>query len=211
MGMRTLTIATLLIGGCASAPGQQLVFSAAQYRRFERVDEVPRVAPTMCRPPVDLPRVSVSRDESTHGKKLYYLYAKDRGAYLHARDLDQPEGQVVVKESWFPGDERKKGPLFLMLKSEGNWVYATATPDGREITAFGTLASCRECHESDRTRDRMFGVTSCATAKRCGDARCRMPLHASCRMLHASYCSQMKPFFTFSRHSGVTFSPVAMS
>ncbi len=70
-----------------------------------------------------------------------------------------------MKESWYPGDERKKGPLFLMLKSDGDWTYATATPDGREITAWGRLASCIECHESDRTRDRMFGLQSSTAAK----------------------------------------------
>jgi cytochrome c553 len=170
--MRILTIAALLIGGCASTPGQQLVLSAAQYRQFERVDDIPRAAPTMCKAPVDLPRVSASRDEATHGRKLYYLYAKDRLAYLHAKELDQPDGQVVVKESWYPRvvegrswSEQTKGPLYIMLKSGGEWTYATATPDGKEITASGKLASCIDCHESDRTRDRMFGLTSCPAAK----------------------------------------------
>ncbi len=115
--------------------------------------------------PRPAPRRSASRDESTHGRKEYYLFAKDRAAYLHAKDVDQPDGQVVVKESWIPGSPRTKGPLFLMLKSEGEWIYATATPDGKEITGSGKIASCRECHESERTRDRMFGRTSCAAAR----------------------------------------------
>src|SRR5260221_10880553 len=150
--MRHLATLTLLIGGCASLPDQQLSFSAAQYKSSERVDEIPKAATTMRKAPVDFPRVSASRDESTHGRKLYYLYAKDRLAYLHAPDLDQPDGQVIVKESWFPGDDRKRGPLFMMLKSQGDWTYATATPDGKEITASGKLPSCMECHESKRTR-----------------------------------------------------------
>jgi hypothetical protein len=160
--MRPLTFTLLLIGGCASGPDQQLVFSAANYPRFDRVDDLSRTASPLCRPPLDPPRRSRSKDESTHGNKQYYLYAKDRLAYLHARDLDQPDGQVLVKESFI---ERTQGPLFLMLKSGGDWTYATATPDGTTITAYGKLASCMECHESDRTRDRMFGLQSCASAK----------------------------------------------
>ena len=65
-----------------------------------------------------------------------------------------------MKESWIPGNPRKKGPLFLMLKSEGEWVYATATADGRSLTASGKLAACMECSESKSTHDRMFGLQS---------------------------------------------------
>lgn len=57
------------------------------------------------------------------------LFAKDREAYLHARDLDQPDGQIVIKESWFPkvkeGEswaKQTKGPLFMMMKSGGEWT-----------------------------------------------------------------------------------------
>jgi hypothetical protein len=152
------------------APGNmidiQIQWEALSYSRFRRIDDSDRFAPYDCEaPPPPAPRASASRDESTHGRKLYFLFAKDRVAYLHAKDVDQPDGQVVVKESWIPGSPRTKGPLFLMLKSEGEWIYATTTPDGMEITASGKIASCRDCHESERTRDRMFGLTSCAAAK----------------------------------------------
>jgi cytochrome c553 len=164
--------AALLLGGCTS---QDAVRSAARtYAGFGRVDEDLRIAPMGCRSPERArnvfevpspPRMSASRDEATHGKKEYYLFAKDRSAYLRAKDVDQPEGQVIVKESWFPGTPRVRGPLFLMMKSGGDWTYATASPDGKEITAWGNLASCRQCHESDRTRDRMFGLGSCGAAR----------------------------------------------
>ena len=176
----------LLLAGCtipAPDPVKDVLRNALRtYPSYGRVDDELRLAPTGCLAPTRegpsflLPsprRTSASRDETTHGKKEYYLFAKDRFAYLHAKDVDQPDGQVLVKESWFPPKvaegtswfDRQKGPLFLMMKADGDWTYATATPDGAEVTASGRLPSCIECHESDRTRDRMFGLTSCAAAK----------------------------------------------
>jgi hypothetical protein len=136
-----------------------LEHAAATYADWRRVDDEVHYAPTLCRGPIEPPlRTSGSREQ-------YYLFAKDREAYLHARDLDQPDNQIVIKESWIPGATKTKGPLFIMMKSGGEWTYGTATPDGRTITAEGKLASCIECHESDRTRDRMFGLQSCASSK----------------------------------------------
>lgn len=139
--------------------------AARTYGAWGRVDDEIRLAMTDCRPPLEpTPRMSASRDEATHGRKQYYLYAKFRREYLQAHDIDQPEGQVVVKESRIPAT-RERGPLFLMLKSAGEWTYATASPDGKTITSQGKLASCIECHESARTRDRLFGLQSCASPK----------------------------------------------
>jgi hypothetical protein len=164
--MRILLLATFILAGCSKGPDPRIADVARSYAAYGHVDEGDRFAPYDCEaPPPPTPHISASRDETTHGRKLYFLFAKDRGAYLHAKDVDQPDGQVVVKESWVPGSPRTKGPLFLMLKSGVEWIYATATPDGKEITAAGKIASCRECHESERTRDRMFGRTSCAAAK----------------------------------------------
>jgi len=157
--VRNALILALFLGGCATPPDLAPILRG--YADYGRVDDDPRWAPDNCRAPAEPPlRKSASRDEATHGRKLYYLFAKNREAYLHARDHDQPDGQVVVKESWFPGPERKKGPLFLMMKAQGEWIYATATPDGMEITASGRLPSCITCHESPSTRDRMFGLGS---------------------------------------------------
>ena len=160
-----LSAVLLLVGCSATAPDPRLPEIARSYRQYGYVDDIPRVAPTMCKAPTrPASRVSTSRDEATHGRKTYFLFAKDRLAYLHAKDLDQPDGQVVVKESWIQPFQ-DAGPLFIMLKSGGDWTYATLTPDGKEVTAWGRLASCIECHESESTRDRMFGLTSCAAAK----------------------------------------------
>jgi hypothetical protein len=121
--------------------------------------------------------VSRSRDGETHGRKLYYLFAKDREAYRRCRELPQPVGQVLVKESWLPAPTSTfqrpvaagRGPLFLMIKtgkadSDEGWIYATASPDGKTLTSWGKLAACMECHQEAKN-DRLFGVTSCAAAK----------------------------------------------
>jgi hypothetical protein len=126
-----------------------LLRSAGAYSAYGRVDDDPREAVLDCEPPRQpLPRLSGSQDGSPHGRKIYYLFAKDRATYLNAKQRPQPDGQVLVKETWIPGKELRKGPLFLMLKSQGDWVYATATPDGQSLTASGRIASCVKCHES---------------------------------------------------------------
>lgn len=69
-----------------------------------------KFAPTMCRPvstaslPI-APWPSRSGDESTHGRKLYYLYASDAEGYLRysidpSKVAAFPVGTTIVKESW---------------------------------------------------------------------------------------------------------------
>jgi hypothetical protein len=172
----------ILSGGCATAhapaPVQdpRLLELAQSYAKYGRVDDVARLAPTLCRAPTpEPPRLSSSRDLETHGRKLYYLFAKNREAYLHARELAQPAGQVIVKEAWVPAAASTmqhpitgaRGALFLMMKtgeadSDEGWIYATFTPDGKTVTASGKLASCMECHQA-APHDRLFGLKSCAS------------------------------------------------
>jgi hypothetical protein len=75
---------------------------AANYAKWQRVDEWNHWAPEMCRMQRSTARISASEDAATHGGKLYYLYAKDRAAYMASATQDQPVGQVIVKESWKP-------------------------------------------------------------------------------------------------------------
>jgi hypothetical protein len=166
----------LLLAGCATANDPRLQTAAGEYAEYGKVDDLARWAPELCKRP-DPPqlRLSASRDPETHGRKLYFLFAKDRAAYRLASRQEQPTGQVIVKESWIPAPQStpekpvagEKGPLFLMIRtgeadSDAGWIYATATPDGKTITASGKIASCMECHTA-ATRDRLFGVISAST------------------------------------------------
>src|SRR5688500_11569877 len=160
--MRIASAAALLLSAACAAGDPRLEEPARSYASYGRVDDARRWAPTACVAPVARPpRVSGRRAPETHGRKLYYLFAKDREAYRIAPDRSQPVGQVIVKESWSPAADStsqkpatgERGPLFLMMKtgdadSDEGWIYATATPDGRTITSSGKLASCMECHAS---------------------------------------------------------------
>lgn len=80
----------------------RLLEIAATYEGMARVDDELHWAPFLCRQPMpSQPRKSASPDLDTHGRKLYYVFAKDRAGYLQ-RDGKPPApvGQVVVKEAW---------------------------------------------------------------------------------------------------------------
>jgi hypothetical protein len=70
---------------------------AAEYVSWGRVDDELRWAPFLCRIP--LPGIayqSESSDATTHGQKLYSVFAKIRTAYPQGPHT----GQVIVKQSW---------------------------------------------------------------------------------------------------------------
>ncbi len=80
----------------------RLLELASTYQSYARVDDELHWAPFLCRQPMpSFPRRSQSTMEQTHGRKLYFVFAKDRAAYL-SRDGKTPafEGQAVVKEAW---------------------------------------------------------------------------------------------------------------
>jgi hypothetical protein len=85
---------------------------AKGYTTWHRVgDQSPGWSPLACSmPKPGTGRLSESGDVRTHGRKLYYLYAKDRVAYRDGTDAIDAPGQVVVKEAWKPvqvgADER---------------------------------------------------------------------------------------------------------
>ncbi len=45
---------------------------------------------------------STSKDDATHGQKLFHLFAKNNSAYGLDYKKPAPVGQVIVKESWHP-------------------------------------------------------------------------------------------------------------
>jgi len=95
---------------------------AAHYTSWGRVDDQMRWAPTLCAMPRPAQaRISASGDESTHGRKLYTLYAKDPVAYGAPKSfMAGPElpsladlTQVVVKEAFRPLEVANDGGLGL--------------------------------------------------------------------------------------------------
>ncbi len=83
--------------------------AVGEYTTWERVSNDPNMAPYSCRwiPPHGIHQ-SASRDDSTHGRKLYYLYAKHGAAYKTATNFsevyrERPASavdQILVKQSW---------------------------------------------------------------------------------------------------------------
>ncbi|MCK6471859.1 MAG: hypothetical protein L6R28_08940 [Planctomycetes bacterium] len=88
----------------------RLLEIAKAYQGYGRVDDQLRWAPSLCRSsPPSTPALSASDDKDSHGRKLYYLFAADRQAYLEsAEGKAQSAGQVLVKESWIPKEVAAK-------------------------------------------------------------------------------------------------------
>lgn len=167
----------------------RLLQIAREYPSYGRVDDENRWTPTLCTPSPSRARSSESDDAATHGRKIYYLFARNRTAYALRIGELQPAGQAIVKEAWHPvpatrdpglegiygrQDEAggfipyverngrtwttgEKSGLFVMLKEEGGWVYATLTADGKRVTQAGKIASCIGCHRDARP-DSLFGI-----------------------------------------------------
>jgi hypothetical protein len=78
----------------------RLLKIAEIYTAYGRVDDELRWAPYFCRAPQPAQaRFSRSSDETTHGQKLYSVFARDRDAYMRVAK-PRVTGQVIVKESW---------------------------------------------------------------------------------------------------------------
>lgn len=155
---------------------KQLLQIAAEYQTYGKVDDMSRWAPWLCGPPPPpKARQSMSGDESTHGKKVYFLFAKNRDSYVKFEPGDV--GQVIVKESWLPDATDGVDPnsrtapkpvtqtdLFIMFRTDPKtantdegWVYGTVTSDGKMVTSAGRVASCMGCHVS-APHGRLFGI-----------------------------------------------------
>jgi hypothetical protein len=111
--MRVVTV-LIALGGCGSSTAGMVPSDAAgagidpalaarvrgiaaDYQAWGRVDDELRWAPFLCRlPQPGRAHVSESTDPSTHGQKLYSVFARQRDAYPVGPHTDQ----VVVKESW---------------------------------------------------------------------------------------------------------------
>jgi hypothetical protein len=155
---------------------QRLLQIAHEYQTYGRLDNRARWAPTLCASPSQVPmpsamRMSKSDDQGTHGKKLYYVFAKDRPDYLHGDPRStrrQPDanhsgtshaiGQVIVKEAWVPEKLTRatNAPASLVPATKvGNELYhakekaglfiiyklAEDTPDTDRGWVYGTVSA----------------------------------------------------------------------
>jgi hypothetical protein len=121
----------------SSAPGdefhERLREIALGYAAWGRVDDQARWAPALCeRPSAPGVYFSKSKDEDTHGRKLYSLFASQRKAYRTGDD--QPVGQVLVKQSWVPeeirADDPRRNEEGACTKEADNFVR-TVAKDGK--------------------------------------------------------------------------------
>ncbi len=122
----------------------KLLEIAANYKKYEKVDGQMRFAPAPCAAP--LPpnavakseyRMSRSDDESTHGRKLYTLFAakidpfsRDYAEETLAGKKRPLTDQVVVKESWLAEEIKPMKPDFppaYVVGKDGKH-YRPATP-----------------------------------------------------------------------------------
>lgn len=116
----------------------QLLKVAAEYQEYGLINPLANIAPELCRAassptvPVSL---SASDDQESHGKKLYYLFAKRDGDYsLGDATAASAVGQVLVKESWTAKEvaENDDAAFEPRKHSSGHEVRATVL-DGEVI------------------------------------------------------------------------------
>ena len=105
----------------------RLLEIASSYQDYHSVNEEAHWAPVSCNsfnnafqpvtsppPPIE-PLVSASGDSTTHGRKLYWLFAKvmpESGNRDYAiPGKPNPIGQVVVKEAWLPKEVKDEDTL----------------------------------------------------------------------------------------------------
>lgn len=94
----------------AGAPfDARLLELARTYKSFGVVDDELRSANVLCMAyAIKSPwRFSASKDQYSHGQKLYLLYANQTKDKTYIRQDDQyPPGFAVVKEAWIPEEDR---------------------------------------------------------------------------------------------------------
>ena len=149
--MAMKTILFVLLGVAASAQEEKvendarfhpLLSSVAKsYEKYAKVGDTPRVAPGLCAgPPPPGVLLSSSKDGSTHGQKLYFLFALDPELYrIKGKGLrataplapvygEKGAEQALVKQSWtcVPADKEKDADLSpLLVLRKGDQLFKT--------------------------------------------------------------------------------------
>jgi hypothetical protein len=112
---------------------EQVLEIASNYVSWGRVDDELRWAPGLCRQPYPgVAHQSTSNDPTTHGQKLYSLFAKNWANYPNGPH----DGQAVVKQSWkveqvTAPDASFNPGMFPLPNDDGDHFYPYAKgPDG---------------------------------------------------------------------------------
>jgi hypothetical protein len=118
---------------------EQLLQIAKVYQEYGRVDDTMRVAPAACAAmfgsEAGVARLSESKDEKTHGKKLYSVFVSHKEAYLGVKDRqEQPVGQMLVKQSWVAeevkgGEVKEQKVIITPIKLRPNDAKERVPPD----------------------------------------------------------------------------------
>lgn len=126
----------------------QLREIAKSFKTYARVsDDSVGWAPQMCMGPPPS-RVGLTRapEASAHGRKLYFLYARDQRAYLDMSYADSscaprttpftnPVGQVVVKEAFTPRPADDQRAEYERLRASANRPFSE-TPEAKAYALF---------------------------------------------------------------------------
>ena len=143
----------------------ELLRIASEYRGWTRVSDQANWSPSDCRPPAPSGVLkSESSEASTHGRKLYYLFAKDAVSYrrLDAFEaLDEPGraafekqlvGQALVKEAWQPVEvELASVPPLVPRDSYGRVMPNEYAIDGEHAYRTGEQAELFVMFKVDRS------------------------------------------------------------
>jgi hypothetical protein len=127
----------------------RLLEIAGSYGEYHSVNEEAHWAPVTCQsfasafsprppaPPIE-PLLSASGDSTTHGRKLYWLFAKEMPESGHGDytvpGKPNPVGQVVVKEAWLPKEVKDEETLSYAKKELTSGAKGSPfarQPDGR--------------------------------------------------------------------------------
>jgi hypothetical protein len=134
-------LASLVMISCAKTPPpapepppqasaaiqKRLLEIAREYVDYGRVDDVNRWSPESCVMMPSQARFSAGDEAATHGRKIYFLFARDRNAYTSGIKKTQPEEQVIVKEAWKSVPAPKGSGLELFKNPDGG-IRAVDSP-----------------------------------------------------------------------------------
>lgn len=114
---------------------EALTTAIDEYLRYGMVNAIALPAPELCRsvgPTEPRPLMSQSEDDSSHGQKLYFLFAKDISHYMGQESTPAPVGQTIVKESW-TSIESNPNARNLRNHASGNRINPRANVGGKTL------------------------------------------------------------------------------